>query len=291
MAKGSSPIPKDVELTAPQMRAAITRFQRRIADLENFEPTSVRDRRDPRIDALEVSIDEAVSETFGRDTPAYRLYSRAKDLDTAGINMNGTPHHEVIDGLLHGKDRAIVLLKQAIRSLEEKLEDATDKMTEAPPERADTVRGLVSDEIFIVHGHDEAAKTEVAHFIERAGLRATILHQQPNAGRTIIEKFEKHGSAAGFAVVIVTPDDVGGHDTENLKPRARQNVIGEMFWFAGRLGRDRVCALVKEEVEMPSDFAGVGYTPMDNHGGWKSKLLQELDAAGYKQLDWKKALA
>ena len=64
-----------------------------------------------------------------------------------------------------------------------------------------------------------------------------------------------------------------------------------MFWFAGRLGRDRVCALIKGDVEMPSDVAGVGYTAMDQHGGWKTRLLQELDAAGYKNLDWKKALA
>jgi predicted nucleotide-binding protein len=131
----------------------------------------------------------------------------------------------------------------------------------------------------------------VAHVIEHAGLKATILHMQPNAGKTIIEKFEKHGTAAGFAVIVVTPDDVGGPSASSLKPRARQNVIGEMFWFAGRLGRERVCVLIKDEVEMPSDVAGLGYTPMDAHGGWKNKLLQELDAAGYVNLNWKAALA
>jgi len=61
-------------------------------------------------------------------------------------------------------------------------------------------------------------------------------------------------------VVVLTPDDLGGPDKDQLRPRARQNVIGEMFWFAGRLGRNRVCALKKGDVEMPSDFAGVGYT-------------------------------
>jgi hypothetical protein len=30
---------------------------------------------------------------------------------------------------------------------------------------------------------------------------------------------------------------------------------------------------------------------MDDHGGWKSKLLQELAAAGYQNLNWKAALA
>lgn len=88
-------------------------------------------------------------------------------------------------------------------------------------------------------------KEQVARFIERSGLKAVILHEQPNGGKTIIEKFEKHGGGAGFAVVIAAPDDVGGLVGEAQRPRARQNVIGEMFWFAGRLGRDRVCELVK----------------------------------------------
>jgi predicted nucleotide-binding protein len=146
-----------------------------------------------------------------------------------------------------------------------------------------------NNDVFIVHGHDSLAKAEVARFLERAGLVAIILHEQRNAGRTIIEKFEAHGGSAGFAVVLATPDDVGGPDRDNLRPRARQNVIGEMFWFAGRLGRNRVCVLVKGEVEMPSDFAGVVYTTMDDGGAWKGKLLGELTAAGYT-VDWPRAI-
>ena len=109
-------------------------------------------------------------------------------------------------------------------------------------------------------------------------------------GEPSSKKFEGHGGSAGFAVVLLTPDDVGGPGREQLRPRARQNVIGEMFWFAGKLGRQRVCALKKGDVEMPSDFAGVGYTEMDDRGAWKTELLKELDAAGY-EVDWRKALA
>ena len=153
----------------------------------------------------------------------------------------------------------------------------------ADPEEA------LSDNIFIVHGRDGPAKTEVGRFIEMAGLRAVILHEQANAGRTIIEKFEAHGGEAGFAVVLLTPDDVGGPSADDLKPRARQNVIGEMFWFAGRLGRDRVCALRKGDVEMPSDLAGILYVEMDDRGAWKSELLRELAKAKY-DVDWGNAL-
>jgi predicted nucleotide-binding protein len=146
------------------------------------------------------------------------------------------------------------------------------------------------DEVFIVHGHDAATKNEVARFVERAGLKATILHEQPNFGRAIIEKFEEHASQAGFAIILLTPDDVGGEGGVTLKPRARQNVIAEMGYFAGKLGRRRVCVLMKGTVEVPSDFAGVVYTEMDDRGAWKGALGRELQAAGYA-VDWGKALA
>jgi hypothetical protein len=146
------------------------------------------------------------------------------------------------------------------------------------------------NQIFIVHGHDEKAKLEVALLIDRAGLTPVILHEQANAGRTIIEKFETHGAAAGFAVVLLTPDDVGGPNSDQLQPRARQNVVGEMFWFAGKLGRGRICPLKKGEIEMPSDFLDIVYTKMDHEGAWKAQLLKELEAAGYK-INWGKAMA
>ena len=75
-----------------------------------------------------------------------------------------------------------------------------------------------------------------------------------------------------------------------MKPRARQNVIGELFWFAAKLSRKRVCALRKGDVEIPSDFAGVVYTDMDDRGAWRQELLRELQNAGYS-IDWSRALA
>ena len=61
-----------------------------------------------------------------------------------------------------------------------------------------------SADIFLVHGHDDEAKESVARFIEKLGGRAVVLHEQPNAGRTIIEKFEHHSNVA-FAIVLLTP--------------------------------------------------------------------------------------
>ena len=112
---------------------------------------------------------------------------------------------------------------------------------------------MVGQEVFVVHGQDEAAKEVVARFSEKLALRAVILHEQPNVGRTIIDKCEAY-SDVGFAVVLLTPDDVGGirDEATELKPRARQNVIFEFRYFIGKLGGRRVCALYKE-VETSSD--------------------------------------
>ena len=136
--------------------------------------------------------------------------------------------------------------------------------------------------VFIVHGHDTKAKDGVARFVEKLGLEATILDEKPGGGRTIIEKFEDHASNAGFAIVLLTPDDVGAakDKQDNLNPRARQNVIFEMGYFVKGLGRGRVCAMSTEEVELPSDLAGVEYIHLDSNGGWKWKLVSEIKAAG-----------
>jgi len=142
------------------------------------------------------------------------------------------------------------------------------------------VTALDSRDVFLVHGHDDAAKESVARFLEKLDLRPIILYEKPNMGRTVIEKFEAH-SAVGFAVVLLTPDDVGGSaSTGQVTARARQNVILELGYFIGRLGRARVCALYKEGVEIPSDIHGVLYVPYDASDGWRLKLANEIRAAG-----------
>ncbi len=138
-----------------------------------------------------------------------------------------------------------------------------------------------TNNIFIVHGHDDRTKLDVARTIEKLGLKPIILSEQPNQGQTIIEKFELH-SDVGFAVVLLTADDLGKVKTEEEeKYRARQNVILEMGYFIGKLGRNKVFPLYESGVELPSDLHGVLYNPLDEAGGWKFKLAKELNAAGY----------
>jgi predicted nucleotide-binding protein len=145
-----------------------------------------------------------------------------------------------------------------------------------------------SRKVFIVHGHDEGARETVARFLERIGLEAIILHEQANQGRTVIEKVEAHGDV-GFAVVLLTHDDDGCVKGGTPEPRARQNVLLELGYFLGRLGRSKVCALKRGSLEIPSDFAGVVWEAMDNNGGWKQSLARELKAAGH-DIDWNKVM-
>lgn len=143
-------------------------------------------------------------------------------------------------------------------------------------------RSELTNEIFIVHGRDEGSKNTVARLLERLDLKPVILSGIPARGRTIIEKFEQN-SQVGYAIVLLTPDDAGAlkEDREPLAPRARQNVIFELGFFIGRLGRERVCALTKGDVEIPSDYAGVEYIKFGESNDWELRLTRELQSAGY----------
>ena len=134
--------------------------------------------------------------------------------------------------------------------------------------------------VFIVHGHDHPARDTIAKFVNNLGLTAIILDKEPDKGRTIIEKFEDLADEAGFAIVLLTPDDVGGlasakHMGE-LKPRARQNVMWEWGYFCKAIGRQQVCLLCKGKVELPSDTHGLLYIPMDDAGKWQQKIIREM---------------
>lgn len=135
--------------------------------------------------------------------------------------------------------------------------------------------------VFIVHGHNDTIKLNVARTLEKLGLEPIILHEQANAGKTIIEKFETHSNVE-FAIILLTADDEGKSKKETIsKYRARQNVILEMGYFIGKLGRDRICVLYEDGVEYPSDLYGLVYTLIDGHNAWRYKLCDELKAAGY----------
>jgi predicted nucleotide-binding protein len=285
--KQSPPQVERAALSLPQMHAAVARFEKLIERLDQFDPNAISDRSDSRIFELQTAIRTAIEKTFPTNSTQHQQYISASFIDTASYSIGyPTPIHEVREGLSRGKDDAIVLLRSAIEDLREDIENV-DRTGAASPN--DLNQEVHATNIFVVHGRDEAAKQEVARFIQRANLNPIILHEQASMGDTVIEKLERH-SDIGFSVVLLTPDDMGrSQDEQELKPRARQNVIAELFYFLGKLGRKKVCALRKGEVEIPTDIGGVIYIDFDTAGGWKTSLLRELEAAGYA-INWGQTL-
>jgi predicted nucleotide-binding protein len=148
------------------------------------------------------------------------------------------------------------------------------------PTRIVKEENVDNTKVFIVHGRDEAILHTVARFVEKLHLNPIILFEQPGQGKTIIEKFEKYSSTK-YAIILFTPDDIGRASKESeLKPRARQNVVLELGYFIGKLDRKNVAVLFDESIEMPSDFRGIEYIPIDPAGAWKLKLAKEMKASG-----------
>jgi predicted nucleotide-binding protein len=172
---------------------------------------------------------------------------------------------------------AIVRMKDRLRGVSEALTLNTNIGKFVRPVTLPTQK---SRKVFVVHGHNQKYREELCRVLEKLNLDPIVLHEQPDQGRTIIEKFEVHSDVM-FAVVLLTADDVGrANAATDSMPRARQNVILELGYFLGKLGRDRVCALYENGVEIPSDYAGVLYKHLDNAGKWKYDLGKELTAAG-----------
>ena len=282
MASPSKPqLPKQAAQLTPQlMTAGIDRLKKRLEDVQRFEPQSVTDQYNaPELDALEASIDDALVRTFGANTLDYERYKFAKDFDRGPYNyVERVQPHEFQPSIARSKASSIALLGQAIKSLEEQLEEhsANPPANQKSPE---TPR-LPSRKVFVVHGRDNDAKNEVARFLGKIGLEEIILHERPNRGRHLLTKFQEESEGASFAVVLVTPDDEGALIGEPPSKRARQNVVFELGFFIGKLGPANVAALVKGDVDKPSDFDGIGYISLDAAGGWKGLLARELKAAG-----------
>lgn len=212
--------------------------------------------------------------------------SIAQEYDRASISFGYDQLHERIDAFREHVSERINRLESIYERLDLIPEKLESRVAAVPAREASSL----SRDVFIVHGHDEAAREALARFIERLGLRPVILHEQPNAGRTLVEKFERH-SDVGFAVVLLTPDDVGypRDHPEQARPRARQNVIFELGYFLGKIARAKVCALHKGDVEILSDYQGVVYIQMDSGGAWQLLLAKEIREAGI-DIDLNKAI-
>ena len=246
-------------MARPTKATAIARLQKAldaIPELRRLKPDSpefTKWRRDTEI---------AITNTFGVESRHLQDFTSVHYFPMVAPVSESYERNIYISGL----NSASAVLESMIGEIEEYWAD--EHQTPPSPAVRENER-TNTNEIFVIHGRDNEAKETVARFLQNLGLTPVILHEQPNQGRTIIEKFERNAQV-GFAVALLTPDDVGAlkNEEKNLKLRARQNVVFELGYFLGRLGRERVCALTKGNVEIPSDYVGVVYIPLDD-GGWK----------------------
>lgn len=238
---------------------------------------------------LEVGDEDAASFFLGKAKMITQRIFGEQNEQVQELNKWGFPASSVYKNLDDFKDRyedAWIFSRRRVATLlNTLLEDMKIFGVPGTTSRIEESRVPVSNRIFVVHGHDEEMKQTVARVLTVLELEPIILHEQPNRGRTIIEKFADYADVS-FAVILLSPDDMAylaGSSTENTQYRARQNVILELGFFIGKLGRKNVVPLRKttENFEMPSDYDGVIYTPYETSGQWKYKLISELQEAGY----------
>lgn len=219
-------------------------------------------------------VENIIDERAGPQSPARKVRVQAWKVRTNG----------------NGKDQFAKQQNMYLQSLQLLLDAlADDRFGELATAAAPQKAAALSNKIFVVHGHDNALKTDVEQFLHSIGLEPVVLHRQVDCGMTVIEKFEEH-SDVGFAIVLLTPDEVSylaaqESVEESLRvkeSRARPNVIFEFGYFVGKLGRNRVCCLHRGNVALPSDLSGLIYKKLgetlDSQG---LAIIRELKAAGY----------
>lgn len=179
--------------------------------------------------------------------------------------------------------KGILLDKRYVVDITDKLLEEAQNLLDTTAELGNKIPATYSNhKVFIVHGRDHNLLTQVENVLMKLGLDPIVLQEQANNGKTIIEKIEEC-TDVGFGIVLYTPCDEGRLKSEGgeLKPRARQNVVLEHGYLMAKLGRERVCCLVSDDVEFPSDIQGVVYTSAKNVGQWKYEIAKELKAAGF----------
>jgi predicted nucleotide-binding protein len=250
---------------------ALNRLQRFLDEIPEIRSAG---RRSPNLQAWEKNVRIVLGDFYGENSVTSQEFRRI--WYEPGQHYPGQPQAEYVTAFERGLDQAASFLEARVRDLGEEIaHDAPRAAAASAPAE------FTSRRVFVVHGHDHGNKETIARFLGKLDLEPIILHEQADEGRTIIEKFEAHSADVYCAVVILTADDVAASraSPEQREFRARQNVILELGFFVGRLGRNRTIALVEKGVSLPSDIHGIIYIPI-GEADWQIRLVKELKAAG-----------
>lgn len=281
--RSPSPPPRENRSFTPEEAAAAKdRLQKRLSELGGLNPKQPDYTR-----AAEIALDSArstVRDAFGQESDEAIAFTVA--LAQAGEPITWSPYGEGgPDPEVQKRRNAVMRVQEATARLEHLVGVVDEKTIRGVDDRPAPTAAAppTSRRVFVVHGRNQTVKSEVARTLERLGLEPIVLHEQPDGGRTIIEKLEDHAEDVAFAVVLMTGDDQGGPKAAapgTYQLRARQNVVLELGLFLGKLGRSRVRVLHEAGVEMPSDYLSVLYIPLDTGGAWQLRLVREMRSAG-----------
>lgn len=233
----------------------------------------------------DIPVDEKGLDALRSDYSLWNDYN--EQLLIAAFTNNGGEYLEKYKNsglyLLYSTKNKVEQLKDFIKVSINELQSLTNRLNLIPLHTSVSQPVIIQnqakmDKVFVVYGHDEMMKLKVEHFLrEELKLEVVALDEKPNNGMTIIEKFETYSKDCTFAVILMSPDDETEVNGQIFK-RARQNVVLELGYFMAKLGRNKVCVLIRGNIEKPSDISGILNISYDSD--WKFPLLKEMKSAG-----------
>lgn len=299
-----------LSLPVKKLEAGIRELEWCRQELEIFDVFSVEEREDSRVEALEAATDEAISSLFDRESPEYLRFRRESLVDNAYFSLAyPTPIHEIRQGLRAGMNDQLNRLEEAISAVTEGLSLLKGEPAQTPPpesfapesftpgapdsfddfdptpafDHTETPAPGYSTDVFVVNSQNSTAKASVIEFLTQVDLTAIPLDNGSDSEGSLPPTFDQL-RRAGFAVIVMTPDDIrtlnDPQTSPDFKPCASEEVMFELGFFIGALGPERLCVLLVDSVELSLGQFDIRVTPMDAGEGWKLDLAKMLKTAG-----------
>jgi predicted nucleotide-binding protein len=182
----------------------------------------------------------------------------------------------LIENILKGKVKGVYLCTEKFLPSTEKILVTTQQAMSGSDVRR---------RVFVVCGIDGELKQVVTNTLTKLRLVPVVMCEEPSQGRKIVEHFQEYCDV-GFAVVLLSPDDsvyVKDEPLTKRKLRPRQDVVFELGFLLGKLGKSNVLVFFKEcaNFEIPTDFEGIKVAALDDRDSWKLALIRELTNCGY----------
>lgn len=283
-----------------EIEQAIKKLRTQIAATQNLGSQEIA-FDDAKVDAVQKAIRDTIREVFGSESPEYHDHSQHRIWHGGLIYLEARSKRQ--EKFIAGIPHTITMLESLISRLEDrrnglaKSQSATKPVaktarpeavvtkTTPPAQIAEIVelpRRLMTHRVCVIHGQNDALKNAVSDYLQKLGLEPVVLHKQPSGERNIMEKIEILPEV-DYAVVLLTDDDFvqTGKSSRGGKALSR-NVLFELGYYIGRLGKSRVCALYKGHNKPPRDYEGISCLTISDNQVWRRLLGMELKEAGFE---------